>query len=172
MVHLQSILAFLFHLKDSFFFGIVIFGLFANYIISTSIIQNSLVSLLRIPFPHANVIVMFSFAQVEHEQWYLSHKFYQNQIHSTLKAWARDRDDMLVKVKATFAEAWTVYEEATEKAKTRKKQENICQDLYKKVYNNLQFVFRSFQRLLGVSDQGFLVRGTFTHPRYIKGSDL
>ena len=41
---------------------------------------------------------------------------------------------MLVKVKATFAEAWTVYEEATEKAKTRKKQENICQDLYKKVY--------------------------------------
>ncbi|XP_029207917.2 coiled-coil domain-containing protein 148-like [Acropora millepora] len=70
---------------------------------------------------------------VEHEQWYLSHKFYQNQIHSTLKAWARDRDDMLVKVKATFAEAWTVYEEATEKAKTRKKQENICQDLYKKV---------------------------------------
>lgn len=70
---------------------------------------------------------------VDHEQWYLSHKFYQNQIHSTLKAWARDRDDMLVKVKATFAEAWTVYEEATEKAKTRKKQENICQDLYKKV---------------------------------------
>lgn len=70
---------------------------------------------------------------VEHEQWYLSHKFYQNQIHSTLKAWACDRDDMLVKVKATFAEAWTVYEEATEKAKTRKKQENICQDLYKKV---------------------------------------
>lgn len=70
---------------------------------------------------------------VDHEQWYLSHKFYQNQIHSTLKAWALDRDDMLVKVKATFAEAWTVYEEATEKAKTRKKQENICQDLYKKV---------------------------------------
>ena len=52
---------------------------------------------------------------------------------------------MLVKVKATFAEAWSVYEEATEKAKTRKKQENICQDLYKKVYNNyLQFVFRIF----------------------------
>ena len=41
---------------------------------------------------------------------------------------------MLVKVKATFAEAWIAYEEATEKAKTRKKQENICQDLYKKVY--------------------------------------
>ena len=115
---------------------------------------------------------MLSFAQVDHEQWYLSHKFYQNQIHSTLKAWARDRDDMLVKVKATFAEAWTVYEEATEKAKTRKKQENICQDLYKKVYNYLQFVFCIFQRLLGVSDQGFLVRGTFTHPRYIKGTDL
>ena len=61
-----------------------------------------------------------------------------------MKAWARDRDDMLVKVKATFAEAWTVYEEATEKAKTRKKQENICQDLYKKVYNYLQFVFCIF----------------------------
>ena len=33
MVLLQSILAFLFHLQDSVFFGIVIFGLFANYII-------------------------------------------------------------------------------------------------------------------------------------------
>ena len=30
-------------------------------------------------------------------------------------------------------DAWTAYEEATEKAKTRKKQEHICQELYKKV---------------------------------------
>ena len=33
MVLLQSILPFLFHLQDSFFFGILIFGLFDNYII-------------------------------------------------------------------------------------------------------------------------------------------
>lgn len=114
---------------------------------------------------------MFSFGQVDHEQWYLSHKFYQNQIHSTLKAWARDRDDMLIKVKATFAEAWTVYEEATEKAKTRKKQENICQDLYKKV--RICSLFSAFfQGLRGCSDHRFLVRGTFKCPRYIKGTDL
>ena len=56
---------------------------------------------------------------------------------------------MLVKVKATFAEAWTVYEEATEKAKTRKKQETICQDLYKKVY--IHSLFSAFFRdCLGV----------------------
>jgi len=70
---------------------------------------------------------------VEHEEWYLAHKFYQEQFHSTLRAWAHDREDLLVKVKATFADAWTAYEEAAEKAKTRKKQENICHELYKKV---------------------------------------
>lgn len=92
---------------------------------------------------------------VDHEQWYLSHKFYQNQIHSTLKAWARDRDDMLVKVKATFAEAWTVYEEATEKAKTRKKQENICQDLYKKVlaFREEKFEALKLQAVIAAKEQ-------------------
>lgn len=70
---------------------------------------------------------------VEHEEWHLAHKFYQEQFQSTLRAWARDREDLLVKVKATFAEAWALYEEAAEKAKTRKKQENICQELYNKV---------------------------------------
>lgn len=49
---------------------------------------------------------------------------------------------MLVKVKATFADAWTAYEEAAEKAKTRKKQENICHELYKKV--NVRFLGISF----------------------------
>ena len=63
----------------------------------------------------------------------LAHKFYQEQFHSTLRAWAHDREDLLVKTKATFADAWAAYEEAEEKAKSRKKQENICQELYKKV---------------------------------------
>ena len=39
-----------------------------------------------------------------------------------------------MKVKATFVDAWAAYEEAAEKAKTRKKQEDICQELYEKVY--------------------------------------
>jgi len=38
-----------------------------------------------------------------------------------------------MKVKATFADAWAAYEEAAEKVKTRKKQEQICQELYEKV---------------------------------------
>ena len=63
----------------------------------------------------------------------LAHKFYQEQFHSTLRAWAHDREDLLVKTKATFADVWAAYEEAEEKAKSRKKQENICQELYKKV---------------------------------------
>lgn len=70
---------------------------------------------------------------VEHEEWLLAHKFYQEQFHSTLRAWAHDREDLLVKTKATFVDAWAAYEEAEEKAKSRKKQENICQELYKKV---------------------------------------
>ena len=41
-----------------------------------------------------------------------------------------------MKVKATFVDAWTAYEEAEEKAKTRKKQEHICQELYEKVCLN------------------------------------
>lgn len=71
--------------------------------------------------------------QVEHEEWFVAHKFYQEQFSSTLRAWAHDRQDLLIKVKVTFIDAWTAYEEATEKAKTRKKQEHICQELYKKV---------------------------------------
>lgn len=70
---------------------------------------------------------------VEHEEWFLAHKFYQEQFHSTLRAWVHDREDLLVKVKATFVDAWAAYEEAEEKAKTRKKQEYICQELYEKV---------------------------------------
>lgn len=70
---------------------------------------------------------------VEHEEWFVAHKFYQEQFSSTLRAWAHDRQDLLIKVKVTFIDAWTAYEEATEKAKTRKKQEHICQELYKKV---------------------------------------
>lgn len=70
---------------------------------------------------------------VEHEEWFLAHKFYQEQYHSNLRAWAHDREDLLVKIKATFVDAWAAYEEAAEKAKTRKKQESICQELYKKV---------------------------------------
>lgn len=70
---------------------------------------------------------------VEHEEWFLAHKFYQEQFHSTLRAWAHDREDLLMKVKATFVDAWAAYEEAAEKAKTRKKQEHICQELYEKV---------------------------------------
>lgn len=70
---------------------------------------------------------------VEHEEWFLAHKFYQEQFHSTLRAWAHHREDLLVKVKATFVDALAAYEEAAEKAKTRKKQEDICQELYKKV---------------------------------------
>lgn len=71
--------------------------------------------------------------QVEHEEWFVAHKFYQEQFSSTLRSWAHDRQDLLIKVKVTFIDAWTAYEEATEKAKTRKKQEHICQELYKKV---------------------------------------
>ena len=62
MVLLQSISwLFLFHLQDSVFFGIVIFGLFTNYIILLRQYRIVCSSLLRIPFPHANIIVVLFF---------------------------------------------------------------------------------------------------------------
>ena len=70
---------------------------------------------------------------MEHEEWLFGYRFYQNQRSSTLRAWAGDKEDLLFKVKATFADAWVAYEEALEKAHTRKKQEQICRHLYEKV---------------------------------------
>lgn len=84
-------------------------------------------------------MINYKMFQVEHEEWFLAHKFYQEQFHSTLRAWAHDRQDLLMKVKATFVDAWAAYEEAAEKAKTRKKQEHICQELYEKVCLNSLF---------------------------------
>ncbi|XP_031548675.1 coiled-coil domain-containing protein 148-like [Actinia tenebrosa] len=70
---------------------------------------------------------------VEHENWLLAHKSYQSQRHSILRAWSRDREDLLLKVQATFADAWIALEEHKQKLHTRQQQQQICQELYEKV---------------------------------------
>jgi ppGpp synthetase/RelA/SpoT-type nucleotidyltranferase len=70
---------------------------------------------------------------VEHENWLLAHKSYQKQRHSILRAWSSDREDLVVKVQATFSDAWAALEEHLLKKHTRQQQEQICQELYEKV---------------------------------------
>lgn len=48
-------------------------------------------------------------------------------------AWKRDRCDLLLKVKATFADAWHEFENEKKKEATRKQQEEICKKLHQKV---------------------------------------
>ena len=64
----------------------------------------------------------------------LGYRFYQTQRSSTLRAWANDKEDLLIKVKATFVDACVAHEEMLLKAQARKKQEEICKQLYEKVY--------------------------------------
>lgn len=79
--------------------------------------------------------------QVEHENWLLAHKSYQSQRHSILRAWARDREDLLLKVQATFADAWIALEEHMQKRHTRQQQQQICQELYEKVIELISCLF-------------------------------
>ena len=48
-------------------------------------------------------------------------------------AWEKDRCDLLLKVKVTFADAWNEYENEKKKEETRKQQEEICNRLHRKV---------------------------------------
>ncbi|KXJ15267.1 coiled-coil domain-containing protein 148 [Exaiptasia diaphana] len=70
---------------------------------------------------------------VEHENWCLLHKSYQNQRHSVLQAWSRDRKDLLAKIEAIFSDAWDAHEEHLQKKLVKQQQEKICHELYAKV---------------------------------------
>ncbi|XP_032218323.2 coiled-coil domain-containing protein 148 [Nematostella vectensis] len=70
---------------------------------------------------------------VQHEKWWMAHKFYHEQRLSSLRAWSNDREDLLLKAKVTFLEALAAHEEAVNKEITRQRQQQICQELYEKV---------------------------------------
>ncbi|EDO45780.1 predicted protein, partial [Nematostella vectensis] len=73
------------------------------------------------------------YLKVQHEKWWMAHKFYHEQRLSSLRAWSNDREDLLLKAKVTFLEALAAHEEAVNKEITRQRQQQICQELYEKV---------------------------------------
>ncbi|XP_065052658.1 coiled-coil domain-containing protein 148-like [Rhopilema esculentum] len=70
---------------------------------------------------------------VEHEDWWFAFKSFQNQFRDQLHAWQRDRTDLLLKIKAVFAEANAANEAEMERFADRQKQKKICEDWHQKV---------------------------------------
>ena len=71
--------------------------------------------------------------KVEHEEWWFAFKSFQNQFRDQLHAWLRDRNDLLFKIKAVFAEANAMNEAARERSADRQRQEKICKEWHEKV---------------------------------------
>lgn len=74
------------------------------------------------------------------------HKSYQNQRHSTLQAWSRDRRDLLAKIEAIFSDAWEAHEQNLEKKLAMQQQEKICHELYAKVQCRVLFASCCMER--------------------------
>ena len=72
---------------------------------------------------------------MEHENWWLAFKSFQNQFRDQLYSWQRDRDDLFIKIKAVFAEANSEHEAEIERVADRQKQAHTCEELHQKVRN-------------------------------------
>ena len=76
---------------------------------------------------------------MEHEDWWFSFKSFQNQFKDQLHAWQRDRDDLLLRIKAVFLEANTAIEAEKERSADRQKQAKICEEWHEKVCFRVNF---------------------------------
>lgn len=90
---------------------------------------------------------------VKHEEWWFSWKSFQSQEISMHCAWKRDRCDLLLKVKATFVDAWHEYENEKKKEVTRKQQEEICKQLHQKIEAFQQQKLEVFHLQLEISEK-------------------
>ncbi|KAJ8024659.1 hypothetical protein HOLleu_34620 [Holothuria leucospilota] len=70
---------------------------------------------------------------VEHEEWITAMKYYKELRKTQITCWARAKEELYHKAVATFADAFLAEELHWIEAINKKKQQEICSELYKKV---------------------------------------
>lgn len=80
--------------------------------------------------------------QVEHEEWWLNYRFYNERRRDIIADWARDRLELLNRSKVVFAEACANYDLTEMKHEYKKKQRDICDHLYEKVRKYLTILYK------------------------------
>ena len=90
---------------------------------------------------------------VEHESWWFSYKSYQSQQAAIYTAWEKDRRDLLLKVKVTFADACIEFENEKKREENHKKQVEICYKLHEKVAAFQQQKVEAFRLQLEIDEK-------------------
>ncbi|XP_067649359.1 coiled-coil domain-containing protein 148-like [Haliotis asinina] len=90
--------------------------------------RKLLVDRLKRHLPHMNRAEL-----MEHEDWWLDFKHYNERHKSILSDWLRDRRELLVKARLVFAEAAAAQDLEDLKEDSRQKQLELCEALYTQV---------------------------------------
>ena len=70
---------------------------------------------------------------LSHEKWVESLHFYKQRREACFRAWSRDKDDLLLRVKVLFRDAMEEEATVTKREREKENQERICHELHKRV---------------------------------------
>ena len=70
---------------------------------------------------------------MDHEEWWIQYRFYNERRKDLITDWQRDRRELLNRGKVVFAEVCVAYELNEAKEENRQKQQELCSHLYNKV---------------------------------------
>ena len=73
--------------------------------------------------------------QSDHEDWWMDFKYLKERMKGVHNDWARDRRELMTKVRLTFQEATLTHQLDELRSENVQRQKQLCQALYEKVRN-------------------------------------